>query len=96
MRHKINITVSSQGNKGSLVRKSVTVDVSVEDFDDIASAARKHALLLALPDSVKFHKKWDEYVSEAEHGDGMGYWDNFRSAKGVAADFKLYVKALDE
>jgi hypothetical protein len=31
-----------------------------------------------------------EYVSEAEHQDGDGYWDNFANAGEAYADFKLY------
>jgi hypothetical protein len=32
----------------------------------------------------------NEYISEAEHQDGFGYWDNFKSLAEVSADFELY------
>lgn len=32
----------------------------------------------------------EEYVGEAEHQDGEGYWDNFRTAAEVCEDFRLY------
>lgn len=41
----------------------------------------------------KFSEAWiDEYVSEAEHQDGNGYWLNFASAEEVVKDLKVYVE----
>lgn len=31
-----------------------------------------------------------EYISEAEHGDGYGYWDNFSNLKEIFEDMALY------
>lgn len=33
-----------------------------------------------------------EYVQEAEHQDGDGYWDQFKNPQEVMADFKLFVE----
>jgi hypothetical protein len=32
----------------------------------------------------------EEYISEAEHQDGRGYWKNFATAAELMADFRLY------
>lgn len=38
----------------------------------------------------------EEYVLEAEHQDGVGYWDNFTDATEVIEDFKLFVAFAEE
>lgn len=32
----------------------------------------------------------EEYINEAEHQDGDGYWKNFASVDEAVADFQLY------
>lgn len=36
-----------------------------------------------------------EYVQEAEHQDGDGYWEQFQSIEEVVEDFNLYKENLD-
>jgi hypothetical protein len=38
----------------------------------------------------------EEYISEAEHGDGREYWtENFKTIQEVYDDFDLFVRARD-
>lgn len=37
----------------------------------------------------------EEYIKEAEHGEGESYWDSFESLEDVVGDFELY-KAVEE
>lgn len=38
----------------------------------------------------------EEYVAEAEHQDGRGYWGEFRTLEEVRADFVLYLDARED
>jgi hypothetical protein len=38
----------------------------------------------------------EEYVLEAEHQDGIGFWDNFADASEVIEDFKRFVAFAEE
>lgn len=35
-----------------------------------------------------------EYIREAEHQDGRGYWQAFATLEDVDADFRLYMESL--
>lgn len=47
------------------------------------------ALTDALPDHLEVIQ---EYVLEAEHQDGYGYWDQFSTTPEVVDDFNLYME----
>lgn len=38
----------------------------------------------------------EQYISEAEWQDGVGYWDNFKSEADLFADFELFMQALND
>jgi hypothetical protein len=56
------------------------------------------------PEEMKFHLRMahsasnelsalvEEYIGEAEHQDGEGYWSQFSSLEELFADFDLYVE----
>jgi len=46
--------------------------------------------LLAARHDVGVAAKAQEYVDEAEHQDGYGYWDQFNTLEEVIEDFDLY------
>ena len=44
----------------------------------------------------RFRELVDEYIGEAEHQDGYGYWNNFKNVKEFVKDFELYVDATPD
>jgi len=38
----------------------------------------------------------EQYIGEAEHQDGEGYWENFETLADLFTDFDLWIAALDE
>jgi hypothetical protein len=40
---------------------------------------------------TKHGARGEEYIKEAEHGDGLAYWDYFDTIEELEADFQLYV-----
>lgn len=84
-----------KGGPGSGRKGHKTVSLARTDKQREASAdyvlPPKH-LAKDIPASVTGHSKWKEYVTEAVHQDGKDYWKNFKSGKGIADDFRLYVK----
>lgn len=53
--------------------------------------ASKASLIAGLPAHIKNHPKFQEYVREAEHQDGSGYWRYFSSSKELQEDFERYI-----
>ena len=41
-------------------------------------------------------KYLEEYCCEAEHQDGVGFWDQFDNVKDIVEDFKMYVNFAEE
>lgn len=39
---------------------------------------------------------WKQYKEEAEHQDGVEYWDQFNSPEEIWDDFKIFIDALKE
>jgi len=37
------------------------------------------------------HPRAEEYIQEAEHQDGAGYWDQFADSTEMWEDFRLYL-----
>lgn len=53
---------------------------------------RAHTLVRALCAPARA----EEYIREAEHQDGLGYWNQFTTQEELEADVKLYFSAKDD
>jgi len=42
------------------------------------------------------HPRVEEYITEAEHQDGVEFWDQFDTVNDVLEDFDLYRNVLEE
>ena len=49
---------------------------------------RRHATGL----KKKLQAMFDEYIREAEHGDGPGFWENFQTMEEIFNDMALYAR----
>lgn len=65
-------------------------DSEGEGYQDTISA-RGEVLKQALIARYRDHASLPEYISEAEHQDGPGYWDQFATAEDLYYDFDLFV-----
>lgn len=57
-------------------------------IDLLKEALKKFALLEGKEDEA------DLYISEAEHQDGLEYWNNFVGVEDLLEDFRLFLASL--
>lgn len=67
-------------------------DMMTEQEHD-ALVLKKRRIFLALVQELK--DRWKEYADEAEHQEGLEYWDKFETPEEGAEDFRLYHDLLD-
>ena len=66
---------------------------SMSESEHNALVAKKRRIFLTLVQELK--DRWAEYVEEAEHQDGLEYWDKFETHQDGVEDFRLYHDLLD-
>jgi hypothetical protein len=62
-------------------------DMMSEAEHDALVVKKRRTWLLLVQD---LKQRWEEYVTEAEHQDGLRYWDQFETPQDAADDFRLY------
>lgn len=95
-RKRVKITANIGGQRPAYRAHTITIDVDPDDLGWIVAGSVKESLFRELPVSVTKHPRWTEYVDEAEHGDGLEYWLNFKNAKAIETDFRLMVEAIEQ
>lgn len=86
----------NRGLSLSLITPEPAYDPEVYDMTEQehdALVLKKRRIFLALVQELK--DRWAEYVEEAEHQDGLEYWDKFETHQDGVEDFRLYTTVLD-
>lgn len=65
-----------------------------EDVEDLKSRKSKCQKTRAI--KMELLAAFEEYVKEAEHQDGFGYWDNFETLGEAMTDLGIYIQNREE